>query len=92
MKLIQELQSANPNNERILELLADENVSYTDKNSRTTLMVAFQYYAENPNCNNRILLKMLAFEFYGKNPNCDPIIFSKMLDMNCYPEQVNNNR
>ena len=59
MDLIKELKSDNPNNDRILELLTDENLSHIDEKGRTSLMCAFMYYGKNPNCDSNILLKML---------------------------------
>jgi hypothetical protein len=65
MDLIRELRLNNPNDDRILELLTDENVSYVDEKGYTALMCAFIFYGKNPNYNSNILLKML-------DMNCRP--------------------
>jgi hypothetical protein len=59
MDLIEELQSVNPNKERLLELITNENVSYIDYDGSTPLMHAFISYGKNPNCDSNILSKML---------------------------------
>ena len=59
MDLIKELRLKNPNKERLLELITDENVSYIDNDGWTPLMHAFQFYGWNPNCGHSILEKML---------------------------------
>ena len=65
MDLICELTLKNPNKERLLELITDENVSYIDYYGNTPLMNAFHYYGLKPNCDSNILLKML-------DMNCNP--------------------
>ena len=59
MNLIEELRSGNPNKERLLKLITDENVSYIDCDGHTLLMHAFMFYGSNPNCDSNILLKLL---------------------------------
>ena len=65
MDLINELQSDNPSEERLLGLITDENVSYINNNGYTPLMSAFSYYGLKPNCDSNILSKML-------DMNCNP--------------------
>ena len=59
MDLIKELQSENPREERLLELITDGNVSYIDNHGCTPLMYAFSDYGKNPDCDHHILSKML---------------------------------
>jgi hypothetical protein len=65
MDLIEELRSENPNKERLLELITDENVSHIDNDGWTPLMFAFSYYGSKPNCKSNILSKIL-------DMNCAP--------------------
>jgi ankyrin repeat protein len=57
MDLIKELILENPNKERLLELITDENISYIDRNGYTPLMCAF-IYGKNFNCDSTIFDKM----------------------------------
>ena len=59
MDLIEELQLKNPNKQRLLELITDENVSYVNSLGYTSLMYAFRYYGSNPNCDSSVLYKLL---------------------------------
>ena len=44
MDLIEELRSENPSEERLLELITDENVSHVDNYGYTPLMFALEHY------------------------------------------------
>ena len=53
------MKAKEPNNEKILSLINEENVNYSDINNHTTLMYAFKYYGRNPNCDSKVFLKLL---------------------------------
>ena len=65
MDLIKELTLKNPNKERLLELITDENLSYVDSFGYIPLMSAFRFYGSNPNCDSSIFSKLL-------DMNCNP--------------------
>jgi hypothetical protein len=64
MDLIEELMKPIPNNERILDLITDENLKYVDSNGECPLMIAFISYGSKPECVSSVFFKMLEHKCY----------------------------
>jgi hypothetical protein len=60
MDLIEELRLKNPNRERLLDLIADENLNYVaTRYGKTPLMYAFTNYGIKLNCDSSVFHKIL---------------------------------
>jgi hypothetical protein len=62
MELAKELCSYHPDTSKILKLITPENVSYVDKNNRTILIIATDFYCSNVYYDSKVLLKLLSME------------------------------
>jgi hypothetical protein len=59
MELVRELRAEHSNKDRLLDLITNENLSYADFFGNTPLIIAFQYYGTQPNCDSDVFNKIL---------------------------------